>query len=582
MIIGIDLGTTNSLAACLTEDGPKLIPNALGHVLTPSVVGVDRDGHVLVGAAAKELQVLSPERCASAFKRQMGSDWSVKLVKHDFDPVKLSSLVLKTLKQDAEAFLQKSVDAAVITVPAYFNEPQRQATIQAGEMAGLDVARILNEPTAAALAYGLHEFDAEKVALVFDLGGGTFDVSIVDQFEGSLEIRSSCGETFLGGEDFTNGLVGQLLRDRGHNLEHAELKTPRLVSRLRSECEKAKRQLASNETANIRIPNDEGKFTDESEVATVSRADFDRWTERILARTELPLRRALNDARLERSDIDEVLLVGGATRMQAISEHIERLFQCKPQCRINPDEVVAIGAAIQSGLISEDETVQDLVVTDVAPFTLGIATAREIGGVMQDGYFSRIIDRNTVIPVSRVETFSTVYPNQRVVNIAVYQGESRKTQDNQKLGQFELSGIPPGPRGQSFEVRFTYDLNGVLEVEASIPDTKIKANYVVTRLAKGLSEKDIKKAVKQMQALKTHPREEVINRYLLRRAERVFQELSFHEREMLEMLLTGFEEALEMRDPNVIAEHRQSLEQFLNNLETGFDQPNEWSPDDNQ
>jgi molecular chaperone HscC len=567
-IIGIDLGTTNSAAAYMSENGPKLIPNALGEVLTPSVVGVDEDGKILVGRAAKELQVTQPDRCASLFKRYMGTDWKAELSGRSFTPEELSSLVLRTLKEDAEAYFKEPVPHAVVTVPAYFNEQQRRATINAGRIAGFKVERIFNEPTAAALAYGFHESREEKVLLIFDLGGGTFDVSVVDLFDGALEVRASSGESLLGGEDFTRTLVARLLDQQGLAYERTEMEAPRLIARMIQQCESAKCQLSRQDSASVRIPDRKGEYAEQSPVATVTREQFQNWTSHILGRVELPMRRVLGDASLQRSDVNEVILVGGATRMPAVVELVTRLFGKPPQRRLNPDEVVAIGAAVQAGLIGRDESVKDLVVTDVAPFTLGIEISKRMGMEHRDGYFLPIIHRNTTIPVSEVKSVSTLEANQNEIRVKVYQGESRRVEQNLFLGEFEVKGIPRGPMGQAVDVRFTYDLNGVLEVEATIVETKKKVSHVITKHArKGLSQDEVTRAIHEMQKLKTSPRDETANRFLIRRAERVFQELSLDARTILGDLLDGFEEALTLKDPSAIERNREALTRFLDRVD---------------
>jgi molecular chaperone HscC len=571
-IIGIDLGTTNSLAAYLSDDGPSVIPNALSESLTPSVVGIDHDGKLLVGGAAKELQVLEPDRCAALFKRYMGSDWNVTLGKRTFTPEELSSLVLRSLKQDAEAFLGHPVERAVITVPAYFNDQQRKATLNAGRIAGLRVERIINEPTAAALAYGFHESDEEKILLIFDLGGGTFDVSVVELFEGALEVRASSGESFLGGEDFTRSLAARVLELHGLPYERTELESPRLVGRVIQQCELAKCRLSRQQDAVVRIPDRQGELQDGSKQFTVTRPQFDKWTQHILARAELPIRRALGDASLKREDIDEVILVGGATRMPAVIDLVTRLFGKPPHRRLNPDEVVALGAAVQAGLIGRQASVDDMVVTDVCPFTLGVEVAKEFGTDLRNGYFLPVINRNTTIPVSRVERLSTVKPNQTEIRCKIFQGESRRVSENLLLGEFSVNGIPRAPAGeQSVDVRFTYDLNGVLEVEVTVVETGQKVSHLVTRYAKGLSQAQLAQAVDEMQKLKTHPREETVNRFLLRRAERVYRELSLDEREMLSRLLDGFEAVLELDDDEAVGRHRAALERFLDAHDARFD-----------
>ncbi len=570
IIVGIDLGTTNSAVAHMAEEGPRLIPNALGEVLTPSVVGVDADGKLLVGRAAKELQVTQPERCVGLFKRRMGSDWQAELPGHKLSAEELSGLVLRSLKEDAAAFFKEPVERAVITVPAYFNDRQRKATIAAGRIAGLQVERIFNEPTAAALAYGFHEARDDKVLLVVDLGGGTFDVSVVELFEGTLEVRASSGESFLGGEDFTRALAARLLEQHGHPFERAELKAPRMVARMVQQCERAKCALSRQDSFAIRIPDGKGEYHDSSPEATVTRRQLEDCTRHILNRIDLPIRRVLGDAKLSREDVDEVILVGGATRMPAVIDRVAQLLGKSPHRRLNADQVVALGAAVQAALIARASGVEDLVVTDVAPFTLGVEVVKEFGHEHRNGYFLPIIQRNSTIPVSRVERLGTVSPNQTVLRVKIYQGEGRRVEDNLFLGEFEVKGIPPGPAGQPIDIRFTYDLNGVLEVEATVVETRRAVSHVVTRHAHGLSAGQIAEAVKQMEKLKTHPREEAVNRLLLRRAERLYQELSLEGRVILGQLLDGFEAALAMQNADAIERNRAALQEFLERADTGW------------
>jgi molecular chaperone HscC len=563
MIVGIDLGTTNSAIAFLGEHGPELIPNAVGGNLTPSVVGFEPQGHLLVGAAAREYQVIQPERCATLFKRHMGTDWKFEIDDRCFSAEELSAIILKSLRDDAEHRLGCSVSRAVITVPAYFSDQQRKATIRAGELAGLRVERIVNEPTAAAMAYGLHEAGEEKTIAVFDLGGGTFDISVVDLFEGLIEVRASSGESFLGGEDFTRSLAARVLHGFGIPYERAEVETPLLVSRMVQQCELAKRRLSSEASVEIRLPDKEGDLVDEAASETVTREQFEQWTEPLLARVELPIRRCLGDVRLRPSFIDEVILVGGATRMPSVRRRVDAFFQQPAHHRLNPDEVVVLGAAVQAGLIERNASLEDLVVTDVAPFTLGVEVAKRIGTGQRPGYFSPIIHRNTTIPISRVERFATVEPNQDRICLRIFQGESRRVADNVFLGELEMSELPRGPAGQEVEVRMTYDLNGVLEVEAAVVLTGDRVRTVIARHAHGLSEDDVAAAVEAMQALKLRPRADAAIRYLFRRAERLYRELPFSERDELGQLLDGFEQVLEMQDRQAIEITRQHLEQFL-------------------
>jgi len=571
-IIGIDLGTTNSAVAHLSLGGPEIIPNALGGRLTPSVVAVDDAGAVLVGRAAKEYQVLRPDRAAALFKRDMGTDRTHTLGGKTFTPEELSGLVLRALKADAEAFFGRPVTRAVVTCPAYFNDRRRKATLAAGRIAGLTVERILNEPTAAAIAYGFHEAREDKTLLVFDLGGGTFDVSVVELFDGAMEVKASAGEAALGGEDFTRSLAARVLEAVGLSFERAEATTPLLVSRLVQQCEVAKCRLSRDETAVVRVPDAAGDFTTGREV-TVSRQQLEAWVNPTLARIELPVRRALADAKLTRDRIDEVILVGGATRMPLVVRRVAELFGRDPHQRLNPDEVVALGAAVQAGLVGGAGAVDDLVVTDVAPFTLGVEVAKPFGGDQRDGYFDPVIDRNSTIPVSRVKRYVTSQPNQTIILVKVFQGEGRRTAENLPLGEFEVGGIPPGPAGQGVDIRFTYDLNGVLEVEATVVATKRAVTHVIARHAKGLSEDQVRRAVRAMEKLKAHPREDAVNRFLLARAERVFKELPAELRRTLGDLLDGFEAGLETHDPETIDRHREGLQLFLSLHDPAGDDP---------
>jgi molecular chaperone HscC len=354
---------------------------------------------------------------------------------------------------------------------------------------------------------------------------------------------------------------------------------PRMVARLIRQCELAKLALSRHESAEVRIPNAEGEFDDSSPRETVTRDEFQRWTDHLVARAELPVRRALGDARLKRTDINDVILVGGATRMPSIINRVTSLFGKPPMRRLNPDEVVALGAGIQAGLIARAASLDDLVVTDVAPFSLGVEVSKHFGLEHRDGYYLPIISRNTTIPVSRVERVSTVYANQTAVKVKIYQGESRHVQDNLLLGEFEVKGIQRGPAGQEVDLRFTYDLNGVLEVEATVVATSKQCTHVVTRHARGLSAEQVAKAIEAMQKLKTHPREETANRFLLRRAERLFSELPVDARTMLGNLLDGFEAALSMGDREAIERHREVLEQFLDQQDPSTDGETEGTGD---
>ncbi|HEX4147979.1 MAG TPA: Hsp70 family protein, partial [Pirellulales bacterium] len=368
--------------------------------------------------------------------------------------------------------------------------------------------------------------------------------------------------------DFTRTMAARVLESQGYVFERTELEAPQLVARTIQQCELAKRRLSSQEQASVRVASRSGELSEQSPVVAVARSVFESWTGHILARVELPIRRVLGDAGLRREDVHEVILVGGATRMPAVVDLVTRMFGKQPRNRINPDEVVALGAAVQAGLVARQKSVEDLVVTDVCPFTLGVEISKQFGLEHRPGYFLPIIDRNTTIPVSRVHRLSTLEANQTQVVVKLYQGESRRIEGNLFISEFTVTGIPRAPAGQAIDVRFTYDLNGVLEAEATVVETAATFRHVVTRYARGLTPEQIARAVEQMAQIKTHPREEAANRFLLQRAERVYRELSLEVREMLGRLLDGFEEALGMNDAEAIARHRQALTEFLDRCET--------------
>lgn len=571
--IGIDLGTTNSLCSIFVDGSPQLIRNAHGNFLTPSVVGVLQSGEVVVGAAARELRITHPDRCVSMFKRWMGTEKKVRIASHQFTPTELSSLVLRSLKQDAEKHLGVEVRQAVITVPAYFNDHQRQATKLAGQLAGLEVRRIINEPTAAALVYGYHDRAAEKKLIVIDLGGGTFDVTLMEVFEGTLEIISTAGETQLGGEDFTTRLVGWALAKVGKQLETTELQAPLQVARLREECETAKRALADVETTNIRIPSDSGEFSSTSPTVAISKAVFTEVVDPLVKRLARPILRALRDGETEIRDVSEVVLVGGATRSFAVRSYVEELFGCAAKMEFNPDEVVALGAAVQAALMENNAAVEDMVMTDICPFSLGVEISRELGRQELPGYFLPIIHRNTTIPVSREETVCTTSASQREVTVKIYQGESRRVKDNLLLGELRVLEIPPGPEGQRIHLRFTYDLNGILEVEAVVAESGKKFQTILTNHARQLSKHEMAEAIERLRALKFYPRDDIQNQHLLLFAERVVGEVNQYEREVLDNAVNAFEASFSMGDREYFQQARELLIATLEQL--GFPLPEE-------
>lgn len=562
-IIGIDLGTTNSLCAVFKDGKPILIPNSQGEFLTPSAVGLV-DEKVIVGAAAKDLKVNKPQQAALHFKRNMGTDSDFKIGKKVFNAPELSAVVLKTLKEDAEKFLGHEVKDAVITVPAYFNDHQRKATKLAGKIAGLNVKRIINEPTAAALVYGFHDQDADKKLMIIDLGGGTFDVTIMEIFEGSLEITSTAGESFLGGEDFTFRMAAWTLQQAGMNFEMVEFRKPELMARMLKLCEEAKRSFVEKEKVEISIPDEKGELTDQK--ISMSREQFTEITSELMMRLEKPVIRALRDSETLPDEVDEVILVGGATRMNLVTDYIKNLFKKDPCCEYNPDQVVALGAAVQAALIKDDQAVEDMVMTDVCPFSLGTEVTKVFGHQNQDGYFLPVIHRNTVIPVSKEEIVYTMHDNQRQLNIEVFQGEGRKVKDNIQLGELKIDDLPKHPKGMPIHLRFSYDMNGILEVEVFIPENGKKYRTVLRNHAKHLDEEDFQEAVDKIQELKFYPRDEIANRRLLLYAESVVGELNIYERKSLEELIDTFETALNSGDKDFYESTQKSLLVKLSSL----------------
>ncbi|WP_338768342.1 molecular chaperone HscC [Massilia sp. METH4] len=542
MIVGIDLGTTNSLVAVWENGGAHLLRNALGEVLTPSCVSIDDDGTVLVGRAARERLQTHPDRTAAMFKRHMGSNREFRLGKRVFRAEELSALVLRALKEDAEAALGQPVTEAVITVPAYFSDAQRKATRAAGQLAGLTVARLLNEPTAAALAYGIHNRDSESKFLVFDLGGGTFDVSVLDLFENVMEVRASTGDNFLGGEDFTDAIVQRFFAEA--KLHPLWKDDARFMERARAQAEAAKRELKEGRRGRMAL-----HVGDDECVMELDEADFDQLAAPLLARLRDPVERALRDARMSSADLDSIVLAGGATRMPAVRRLAARMFGRFPECDLNPDEVVALGAAVQAGLKMRDAALDEVVMTDVAPYSLGLETVRQFGGgPLTGGHFDPVIERNTIVPVSRVKTYHPVQEGQVAIVLQIYQGEARLVGDNIKLGELSVPLPPLSRERQGVDVRFTYDANGLLQVEATPQATGERFAVVIEGNPGMLSEAEIERRFAALSELKIHPRDRLENRTLKARGERLFQQLLGAEREILGQQIGLFELALESQD----------------------------------
>ena len=561
MIVGIDLGTTNSAVAIWRDGRAELIPNSLGHVLTPSAVSLDDAGAVLVGLAARERQSTHANQTATAFKRYMGSSRVTQLGKRAFLPEELSALVLQRLKEDAEAYLGQPVTEAVITVPAYFNDKQRKATRRAGELAGLKVERLLNEPTAAALAYGIHLAGEQSQFLVFDLGGGTFDVSILELFEGVIEVRASTGDNRLGGEDFNEVLIEEFSRREG-GWGVADREDPVLRERLREAAERVRRALTERDQATMTLV-----WKDRSLEQTITADDFELMCAPLLTRLKEPVLRSLRDSEVHPEALKEIVLVGGATRMPLVRKAVTRMFGRFPNHTVNPDEAVAIGAAIQAGLKARDAALKEVVLTDVCPYTLGVESAEsDSKGKFRTGVFSPIIERNTVIPASRMRSFFTIEDNQRRMNLKVFQGESRKTADNIHLGAVEIA-LPPDKAGHvQVDVRFTYDINGLLEVDVHVPKTGERRELVIVDEDTAQSA-DFAQRRAALAALKQLPRDDDANRHALARASRCYEGCLGETREYVGRLISQFEDVLDRQDPREVDRARQLLTESLDALE---------------
>ncbi|WP_287775522.1 molecular chaperone HscC [Janthinobacterium sp.] len=565
MIIGIDLGTTNSLVAIWRDGKAFIIPNALGEHLTPSCVSIDDDGTVLVGRAARERLQTHPQLTAAVFKRYMGSEKKITLGTQQFRPEELSSMVLRALKEDAEAFLGHKVEEAIITVPAYFSDAQRKATRIAGQLAGLRVERLLNEPTAAALAYGIRDKEQESKFLVFDLGGGTFDVSILELFEGVMEVRASAGDNFLGGEDFVTVLVDAFLEGSGlRDAVGSRLLDPRQQQLLRDEAERVKRLLS--EQPSVRMAT---RYQDKEYSWEINEDKLAQLCEPLLARLRLPVERALRDATIRAAELNEVVLAGGATRMPLVRKLVSRMFGRFPAIHLDPDEAVALGAAVQAGLKMRDAALDEVVMTDVAPYSLGISISRQVGANQYEGgHYLPIIERNSVVPVSRTENITTIYDNQKEINVAIFQGESRLVADNVFLGKISFP-IPAKKAGEiGIDVRFTYDISGVLEAEVTVLATQEKHKMVISDNAGVMTPEQIEQRFLELANLKIHPREQLENRTLVTRADRLYEQSLGDVRQYLAAHTANFQAALETQDPTLIRQARTAFSAVLKEIES--------------
>ena len=564
MIVGIDLGTTNSLVAYFKDGKPHIIPNRLSKNLTPSIVSVDENGQVLVGETAKEQMYLSPQTCASVFKRSMGTEKKFKLGDREFLAEELSSLVLKALKEDAESFLGEPVEEAVISVPAYFNDARRRATKRAGELAGLKVERIISEPTAAAIAYGLYENKENAKFLVFDLGGGTFDVSILELFDNILEVRAVAGDNYLGGEDFTNVIEELFFNEYADSIDRFSL-TEKELRYIHKQAEQCKMQFSDNKVANMKVILKEQTYDFD-----LSQDTYEDACEELFEKIRIPVKKSLQDSNIKLSDINKVVLIGGATKLPIVRKFVGKLFRMLPDIEINPDEAVALGAAVQAAMKERDEAIKEVVLTDVCPFTLGTEVVIEKeNNRMENGHFCPIIERNTVIPASRTERVYTAHDNQTQLRVNILQGESRFASNNLSLGEIFID-VPRGKAGaEAVDITYTYDVNAILEVIVKVISTGKEIRQVIKNQDTQMTDEEIEERLKELSYLKIHPRDKEENKLLLLRGERIYEETIGTERIIIENALRRFESALDTQDNVKIEaakeEFKAVLEDFLDN-----------------
>lgn len=555
MILGIDLGTTNSLVAVFEPDGPRLLPNALGQFLTPSVVGLADDGSVLVGSAARDRLITHPDRTVGSFKRFMGTARETRLGRKSFRPEELSSFVLRSLKSDAESALGQTIADVVISVPAYFNHHQRKATMDAGRLAGLNVQKLINEPTAAALAHGVNTKNEGK-SIIFDLGGGTFDVSILDKYEGVLEVRATTGDSNLGGNDFTSLIDSFLRKSLGLSKENTPLDGSAIIRR---QAERIKIALTSAQDVPYTMVVKGREYS-----GTITRAEFEEASQPLLRRLRAPVEIAISDARLSTDDLDSVVLVGGATRMPIIRSLVAKLFGRMPLMHLDPDTTIALGAAVAAGLLERNEALQDLVSTDVCSHTLGVAAqSPQFGDEM---IVIPIIERNSLVPISRSRVFWTIRHNQTAIEMPVYQGENLRPVENVLIGKIVMP-VPAAPAGQeAVDVRFTYDKNCALQVEVTVRSTGLKEALIIDHNS-GLSDNELVARFAALAAIKLDPREQAPNRALIARAERLYAENVGGEREELHIALGNFLDRISDPYERKMSDVRQQFADYLERFE---------------
>ena len=559
MLIGIDLGTTNSLAACFRNGTVEIIPNRLGKTLTPSVVSVNEDSQVLIGETAREYGFLHPDRTARLFKRTMGTDKIYVLGEQSFRSEELSALVLRSLKEDAEIYLGEKIEEAIISVPAYFNDKQRRMTRTAGELAGLKVSRIINEPTASALAYGVGEKDIGECCMVLDLGGGTFDVTILDYYRNIIEVYAVAGDNSLGGEDFTTVLIDLFLKENGLALTDLDLGTFAEIYKNAEQC-----KCGFTAAGKLRI------------CARVNGRDYESWIDpkqyeaaclNLLERLRHPIERSLKDARITLNDLDRIILVGGGTRLSLVRDYIRKMTGIYSEYSIDPETSVALGAAIAAAMKERNSEISEVILTDVCPFTLGTEVVTGDGDFMDELQYLPIIERNTVIPVSHTETVYTSKDNQTLVSIKVLQGESSIPSANLLIGRLNIE-VPAGPKGQeAIEITYTYDVNSLLEVKAKVVSTGLEKTIIIQDEDNRITEEEALERMKRLEYLKQNPRENEENEYALLKADRVYEQADKEDRKRIETRRDLFEKALDQGTRLEIDVQRDRLLEILDKVE---------------
>ncbi len=559
MIVGIDLGTTNSLIACFKDGQVEIIPNRIGKKLTPSVISVNENNEILVGEIAKEYGYMHPNCMVHAFKRNMGTQHEYSLKDLKFTAEELSSFVLKSLKEDAQEYLGCEVKEAIISVPAYFNDRQRKATKRAGQLAGLNVTRIMNEPTASAIAYGVGEEDKMERCLVFDLGGGTFDVSILEYFGKIMEVHAIAGDNHLGGEDFTKVLMDMFLHRIHIKEETLDVFT---LNKIYKEAEKAKIEFSKEPI--VRMAMDVNSVYYEEEF---SLEEYEKECTPLLERIQKPIEKSIHDAKILLEDIDRVLLVGGASRLPIVRKFVKKMLNTYPEYYVNPDTSVVQGAAIQCGMKARDKEIQEMILCDVCPFTLGTEVVRFNGSFEENGHYLPIIERNTVIPVSKKQTVCTVYDQQDKMNVKVLQGESRMAQNNLLLGTIVVD-VPKAPKGEEqVEITYTYDVNSLLEVEVEVVSTHEKKRVVIQNEENKLSDEEVSERLKKLEYLKQNPRDEEENYLILTKGNRLYEQTMGEKRKIIEQAMDAFEQILNQGSRLDIERARKKILEIFEEVE---------------